>query len=163
LYEIGDALSQELFKISWSSTMTTSMGLHIISRQKQFAKNATRTALALGDFKYISSAEQYAIDPAALGSKCSAAMKSMGFEQHTEERQQQNCNEENKMIPLAKLESKLFKHLLCAVEIAAFMDPADASRGLNSGGFDGLLTERFIQLRAKKRGQSKIRDLSDKY
>ena len=146
LYEIGDALSQELYSTSWSSTIITSVGAHIISRHAARATLlSTKTALAVGDFKYLSSVEQYAIDPAALGSRCSIALKEMGFEDDVGGAPN-SPDLPKKMIPLAKLEQKLFKHLLAIVEMAAYMDPEVVTKGLECESFDGLITERLKQL-----------------
>lgn len=160
LYEIGDSLSQELFKVSWSGTIITSQGGHIIARQRAKSASilAAKTALVLGDIKYISGAEQYAIDPAALGSRSTIAMKEMGFDFALEEKQEDQFI--TKTQSLSKLETKLFKMLDFAVEIAAFMDPEQVSLGLSRAGFDGLMTQKFFK---RNEAASMVNDLTDTF
>jgi hypothetical protein len=69
-----------------------------------------------------------------------------------------------KMIPLAKLELKLFKHLQSIVEMAAYMDPEIVANGLQCESFDGLITLRMKQLHVSSMDENEHTvDLADKY
>ena len=146
LYKIGDALSQELFKMNWSDTLRTSSGEHVIARQRLMVRSSKRAAIAAGDTRYMS--EQYALNPAALGTRGNVAMLELGFDDLTGELQipeEETCADARKHItPLAKLTTQLFRDLDFGVELASSLPPSALPPEEDMGGFDGLISRRVM-------------------
>ena len=141
LYQMGDALCHELYKQSWSDTLRTSNGEHVISRQRDMVRSSKRAALAVGDRRYV---EEYALDPAALGSRGNQAMRDLGFLQ--EDAPRDDCCEDarKRVVPLTKLSAQLFRDLEFGVELAASLSPESFPPAEDMGGFDALLSYKLI-------------------
>ena len=134
LYKIGDALSKELFNVSWSETLKTSGGEHVIARQRNLFKNSKRTA---SGEKYLG--DQYALHPASLGSYGNTGMAELGFEDlmldHFEV-DELHEDAKKKHISISKLSAQLFKELDFMVELVASM-PDDKINTIDDlTGFD---------------------------
>ena len=142
---IGDALSQELFKMNWSDTLRTSSGAHLIAaRQKRARSEALSSALSVGDARYT---EQYALDPAAIGSKGAVAMRNLGFDDIglAAIDEDDTCADARKpVVPLTKLTALLFRDLDFGVELASSLATEELPQSRDMGGFDSLLSRRLL-------------------
>jgi hypothetical protein len=136
LLEIGDQLSMSLYNIKWSTTLQLSSGEHFVS-QSSIAKQTTKAGLAFGDSRYTS--DIHTIDPQALGSRHTKALKELGFDNEPEE---ELVKDTIKVQSMSKLLTRLYKHLSNAVEIAAYLSPIVAMTALERG-FDGLVSVRL--------------------
>jgi hypothetical protein len=162
LFKIGDAICQELYKMTWSNTLKTSSGQHvIISNQKEVVKFSKKVSLAIGDHKYGGGrSEQYALDPSALGAKGNSAMIELGFKDvaaivaGTEEMHE---DAKKQIIPIGRLLSQVFHDLKVGIEIAMSLPleiintfgGKDDEVGDNDVGcwtFDALISLRISQI-----------------
>jgi hypothetical protein len=162
LYKIGDALSQEIFKMNWSDTLRTSNGEHVIARQRLMVRSSKRAAIAAGDTRYMS--EQYALNPAALGTRGNVAMLELGFEDLLTDTKVQDdtCPDARKHItPLAKLTHQLFKELEYGVELAASLPLSSFPVADDMGGFDGLLSRKVMKMSMRPSEMKKNTSIRD--
>jgi hypothetical protein len=123
LFKIGDAICQELYKMTWSNTLKTSSGQHvIISNQKEVIKFSKKVSLAIGDQKYGGTrSDQYALDPSALGARGNTAMMELGFKDVAEivaGTEEMHEDAKKQIIPIGRLLSQVFHDLKAGIEIA---------------------------------------------
>ena len=137
LYKIGDALSKELFNVTWSETLKTSGGEHVIARQRILVRNSKKHAFASGETKYLG--DQYALHPASLGSYGNTGMAELGFEDlmldHFEG-DELHADAKKKHISISKLSSQLFKEIDFMVELVASMPDDKINKIEDPSGFD---------------------------
>jgi hypothetical protein len=96
-------------------------------------------------------ADQYALDPAALGSHGNANMRELGFDdlQYASPKTEDlHVDARKRITPLTKLTEKLFKELDFGVEIAASLAIEDLPEGEDMGGFDCLQSKKFLLIKS---------------
>ena len=156
LFQIGDALCQELFKMNWSETLRTSNGEHVIARQQQMIHSSRSAALAVGDDRYKS--DQYVLNPSALGSRGILALKELGLDDG-ELKSEEICDDARQRVtPLAKLTSQLFNDLDFGVELAASLKLDQLPYGDDMGCFDALLSLKLLISENKPKSLRILRD-----
>ena len=135
LFKIGDALSKELFNVTWSETLKTSGGEHVIARQRNLLRNSKKTVS--GETKHFG--DQYALHPASLGSYGNTGMADLGFEDlmldHFEV-DELHEDAKKKHISISKLSAQLFKELDFMVELIGSMPDDKINKIEELNGFD---------------------------
>ena len=134
LYKIGDALSKQLFNKTWSDTLRTSEGEHVIARQRMLLRRAKTTSAALGDAAYSSVDDYYSMRPSSLGSKGNNAMADLGFsdlmDSSLKDSELNNIlhkDARKKFLKLYNLTEDVFKALDMGVELACNMNLTEIS------------------------------------
>lgn len=148
LLDAGDAISQDLFGVLYSTSFLAHAGKNYIRLQ---------TAL-IGSRGKIE--QMYSMDPSALGSRATRALKELGFDISEREEEATTTLQKVTTTSLSNLESSVYKRLKYLVDIACHMDAEEAASLLEQSRSMEFLKPAAQQ---KLAGSKRVRDLTDQY